>query len=679
MPAPWLTFDIETYSELDLTKVGAYVYSRHHSFEVLMITWKYCGGPIRSWSCFGAGNATLEEFRRYYHDPEVELVAQSAQFERTCLSSPHILSALKIDRPSMSRWRCTAALALFNGLPKSLDSIGSVLDLPIKKDPEGKRLIKLLTQPRKPTKKDGRRRIMPDAGDPRWLRFLEYCCTDTEVEELVWMHPVMRMPSAQWWSDYHLHEEINDRGVRVDVSSVRNMLRMISVARIPIERECAKITGGITASQVAGLSEWLRDRLLDVENLDKDSVQQALAGPLTNDVRRVLELRLEFAKASVSKYESLERTVAADHRVRGMQVYHGAHTGRPTGQLVQLYNFPRATEKHADEVKAAVRAWTTDLTAPLPDKPLALASRMLRPMLVPADGMQFLIVDYNAIEARGVGWLADDPIYMQEYRGAGKLYERTAAGVYGVRPDEILKDTPQRFLGKTIVLGCGYQMGKDKFVLTAQTQAREQGLPPFDEVVLRRAHRLFRANHQNGVVSLWYAVQHAAMNAIRDPRRTYGVADGRLQFGMRGDALLMRLPSGRTLTYRNAGVVQRTAPWDLDKPKELRGPPVDQIVYHSWRKNGWREVYTYGGKLTENAVQGLCNDLLRHAMHTCSRYALFKRMVLHVYDELVVEVPNHDATQEHLRKLEALMCQTPSWAADFPMAAEGKISPYYTK
>jgi DNA polymerase bacteriophage-type len=669
---PWLTFDIETYSEADLTQVGAYAYAEHPSSEVTIISWKYCGAATRHWQ-FWPGGDDLEEFANYLRDPEVLLVAHNAQFERVCLGG-HMGADLGLPHIGIQtgRWRCSAALAMVNGLPSGLKNVGAVLDLPLQKDKRGEELIKLLCMPAKTGKAKGTRKHYP-GETAEWNEFVAYCRRDTDVEELVWTHKAMRHPDETWWRDYALHEEINDRGIQIDTPLVREMLRFITEAKRPVVEECKAICG-FGPGQVAALTGWLEERCCPVDELDKDGVGTLLRHELTDEVRRVLELRLDYAKSSVGKYSAMVKRTSGDERLRGSQRYNGALTGRPTGEGVQVYNFPRKVAKDPVAVRDDLMRGTLQ-----PD--MRVASSMLRPSLIAPPGHTFMIADYSAIEARAVGWLADDQVYQREFNGAGKLYEAMAAAVYGCEPSAVKSGSPERFLGKTIILGCGYQMGVEKFINTASEQARDQGVEAFPEATLRHAHATYRDRHA-AVVSLWKAMQAAAFAAIRNAGAVVSsVADGLVRFGMRGDALIMRLPSGRQLVYRNARIVWKHAPWDMEKPVEER-KMIEQIQYRSWRNTptpGWRDTYTYGGKLTENAVQALTNDILRGALRQCATSAALKQVVLHVYDEIVVEVAEQDADNALLDYFIDTICGLPAWATDLPLKAEGKFSPFYTK
>lgn len=650
--------DVETFCELNLKEVGAYRYCQHPSFEIMCIHWHLSSGQtgkVEYWS--DDWKSQQHDFVDAYSQADYG-VAFNAQFERQAFRStfadrvglPHGLRLIR-------RWKCAQVRALRSGLPADLDRCMAAVIPGWGKDKVGHAAMLRLCKPRKPSKKNSATRWTYEARPDDYAAMSDYCGTDVKGEYYVWN--ITRDLEPQEWELYWLDQQINDRGVRIDPVTVGQFIE-VAEARKEQLNQWALDNHGITLGQVARIGQ-----ICGLPAADKATLANALESPetLTEAQIGLITARLQFGKTSVNKYKAMSRAVCDDGRLHGMfQMYGAAATNRWAGRIVQLHNLPRKGEDYPEQAIEDVLRGDLDWLEICYGSTMDLLSRLIRPMLIPADGYAFEVCDYAAVEARVIGWLADCKFYMEEYRGEGKLYEAMAGQIFGVPKEEIGKDDPRRHLGKAVILGCGFQMGEDKFV----DQARKEGSEE-PEGVLRRAHAAYRASvpeisdYETG---LWAAMNAAAIHAVQNPDKIVTTANGKIKFGVRGDWLYMILPSGKPLAYYKP---------ELKFDENFRRWGVTYMGIDS-NTNKWTRLRTYGGKLTENAVQAIAQQLIAHAMHIVE--ASGRMIVLHVHDELVTEVPVEEANP---RELEELMCQLPHWAMDIPIAAEGKTVMRYEK
>ena len=644
-----LHLDFETRSTVDLRVSGAYRYAEDPQTEVIMACYAIDEGPVQTWL---HTQPLPEDLRAALEDENCIVVAHNAGFEKAMLT--YILGPRHgWPVPPPHRWDDTAARAARQALPRSLEGAAMALGLEVQKDTEGRSLMLRMCRPRS-VAEDGKITWWDD--DARMKRLAQYCATDVEVERE--LDKILRQLTPEEREVWLLTEEMNDRGVAIDVDFATYAVQVASEAQEALNKELAEITDGAVtaATNVGKLRQWLLSKGFGVlegedESLNKKAVENLLkSGAIPDDVRRVLEIRLLAGKSSVKKFQAMLDRVSKDGRVRGNLMYHGASTGRWSGAGVQLQNLPRDTVKDFD--------WSRkNLTASM-DKVLSTLSRMVRGSIMAAPDHRLMWADYAAVEARGVAWLAGQTDLIDLFAKGGKVYEEMAAVIFNVPAEEIGKDSLERFLGKTVILGCGYSMGAQKFRMSCAAMGTE-----IDEELAYRAVNAYRSNYAK-IPRLWKMLDEAAIAAIgqRGRETTYRS----VSFYADKNWLLIKLPSGRKLFYRDPRLVTYAGPYG-------EKVSVEYSAVNSMTKK-WNRERTFGGKLTENIVQGLCRDLIADAMLRLETSGY--PVIASVHDEVISEVP---VGQGSVEEMVALMCQLPDWAKDFPLAAEGKEGVRYGK
>jgi DNA polymerase len=643
---PKLHLDFETRSTVDLRKAGVYAYAQHPATEVLLACWALDDGPVETWF---AGNPIPASLFAALADPTVIVAAHNAGFERLMLT--HVLSKLGWPVPAIDRWDCTAARAARQALPRSLDGAANALGLRVVKDKVGYALMMRMCKPRD-VLEDGTITWWDDAE--RMHRLAEYCAQDVRVERE--LDKILKPLSPFLKELWQLTEKINDRGVLLDMDFVDEAIIKSEELRVQIDADMRAVTGGAVkaATNVPQLKAWTQSKGVFVEDVDDESLAkkniEALLKrtDLPDDVRRALELRLEGAKSSVRKLVAMKNRASEDFRVRGNFVFHGASTGRYAGSGVQVQNLPRKVVKDWEEARNNLEAATLDTL-----------SKMLRGCLIAPPGKTLMWADYAAIEARGVAWLAGADKLVHQFATGGKVYEYMAGQIVNRPPEEIGKDSQERQLGKTVILGAGYGMGAPKFQLTCENQGMA--------VTAEMAERSIQAYRETfpQIPRLWYGLENAAKSAIESPGKEFKYR--LVAYVVRDGWLLCRLPSGRVLYYANPRIEPKKTSW---------GEMKDVIVYdavHPLTKQ-WGPESTWGGKLTENCVQAICLDLIAGAMLCLEHNGL--DVILTVHDEVVCEVDEDKADEARMLDL---MCRVPEWAKGFPIAAEAKTSRRYGK
>lgn len=522
----------------------------------------------------------------------------------------------------------------------------------VKKDKEGHALMMRMCKPRD-FNEDGSPIWWED--DARMKRLAEYCARDVEVEREL---DHLLKPLSPFLKDlWCLTEVINDRGVEVDTHFAAEAIVHSTQARRLLDREIIELSNSAvkTASNVPALRAWLKEKAIllpdtDDDSLAKKKIQEHLANPtLPEDVRRVLEIRLEAGKTSVAKYQAMINRANADGRVRGNFMFHGAATGRYAGSGIQPQNLPRKTVKDWDEA-----------TANLDGLSLDDLSRMIRGTIKAKDAHTLVWADFAAIEARGIAWLAGADNLVQQFADGAKVYENMAALVYDAEPASIGSESMERQLGKQVILGAGYGMGAAKFQVTCEGYGM-----PVDAALAERAIRAYRETYPE-IPAFWSALENAAKSAVQRPNKAFAV--GKITYQVQEGWLLCRLPSDRVLHYAAPRIVEVESKWGT---KEV----LQYDAVHPMTKK-WGPEITWGGKLAENVTQATCADLIMGAM-----LALEKAnypVVLTVHDEVVCEVP--DAVVPFARRaIPKIMCAPPKWAGGFPIKAEVKTGKRYGK
>lgn len=657
---PTLFWDSETRSLADIRKVGVYRYAEHPSTAHILSRFRLDDArqvEVRF------GDPLPIEIRDALLDMNVRIVAHNATFERLLLRN---VLAPRHGWPDVSRdlarWHCTMARARASGLPGSLEGALAGLGLPVQKDKEGHSLMLRMCRPRR-LEADGTPVWWED--EPRLARLAEYCGVDVDGTRVLDRRlPPLAEGEHEIWA---ATEEINDRGVRFDLAFVEAARRVAEEARKDLDRKMHAVTAGAVraASNVGALKEWLLKQGVEIAppaedddeedddaepELRRADVVRLLHTSPAGAVRDALTIRLEAAKSSVKKLDSIAARSDARGYVQGLLGYHGASTGRYTATGgVQIQNFPRETVDHWGAARETLGLGAATVDA-LYGPPLDVVSKMLRGSIMPSEGCELISADYAAVELRGVAWLAGQDDLVEDLRKGAKIYEQMAAKVFGRKPEEIGKDSRERWVGKQVVLGSGYQMGATKFEAMCAALGR-----PVESDLAKKAIGTYRGAYPQ-ISGLWVAMEGAARAAVLAEGKRITTADGRIAFRRDGDMLRMRLPSGRYLYYRKPGVErdeehgrEGVAYWGVDS-----------------RTRRWSKIRMFGGRWAENAVQALCRDLMILGMQRlrAAGYAI----ITTVHDEIVVEKP---IGQGDVDEVVRLMCGLPDWAAGFPLSAEG--------
>lgn len=646
--------DVETYSELDIRKVGGYRYARHQSTECLILRYLLPGVSYpREW-------LPMEE------EPPEDLVAwvqsggklgaHNASFERNIWR--YVLQRRFPELPSVAdaQWECTAARAAASGLPRSLEKALAALDLPVQKDLEGSKLIQTFCKPRKPTKKDARTRIYPQDAPQAFARFSRYCATDVLGEAaLDAALPKLRKREQLF---FEMDLRMNDRGLPVDLPLVETTFDVVQHLEADVKAKVEQMSGGIKGTQVAKMLEMFSERGLDLENLRAETVRQALKDKdLDDDTRRLLELRLEAGKASTKKLKAiLNWCDSFDFVVQGAFLIYGAHTGRYAGRGIQPQNFTRGMLKdhQRDLVFRLLALADAEVLSALYEKPIDIVSQCMRGFVMAPYGYEFAVVDYTAIEARVLAWVAGEEHMLDAYRKGVDVYKLMASKLWRISISDVSDE--QRRIAKNLVLGCGYQLGYRKFV----DYAANAGVI-IDEEFSREAVGAYRKEHP-AIVKSWNTVEKLCVAAIKNPGEVF---EGlRCEFYMFEHWLCIRLPSGREIRYPYARVTA-TERW---------GKPHHQISFRTEIKGRFIRENTYGGKIIENIVQGIARDVMMEGLYNAERAKY--PPVGTVHDEAITlrKVGTTD-----IKFLEHIVCAIPSWGDGIPLAAKGFTCVRYKK
>lgn len=661
-----LSIDIETRSSVDISKAGAYRYAQSPDFEILLFAYQWDDGPVEVID-LKCGEIIPEWLVQALGDPNVIKHAYNAAFEWYCLNRAGYATPL-------DQWRCTMAHGLYCGYTAGLDATGRAIGLPQDKQKlaVGKALIRYFCIPCKPTKSNGGRTWNQPQHDPdKWALFKEYCRQDVVTE-----HEILRrlnffpMPEDEerlWQLDVAM----NAYGVRVDTKLIAGALHVDGISTEKLTAEAVELTGLDNPNSGAQLVPWINAHNKEhpddpdlLSDLRKETVEEVLKDRdnLPEDVARMLEIRQQLGKTSVKKYVAMDVARGEGDRVRGLTQYYGANrTGRWAGRLVQLQNLPRNYLKTLDYARELVKAKNYDglriLYGNVPDT----LSQLIRTAFIPSEGHKFVVADFSAIEARVIAWLAGEQWVNEVFATHGKIYEATAAQMFGVPVERITKGSPEYSLrqkGKVATLALGYQgstaaliaMGALKMGLT------EDELP---DIVTRWR------NANKRICGLWYAVENTALRVMQtaQPQGLNG-----LIFALEGDLiygqsfLTVRLPSGRKLYY--------------PKPFLQENRFGKQAIHYyavGQQTRKWEIDSTYGGKMTENIVQAIARDCLAVTLRRIAQKGL--QTVFHVHDEVIIDAPMETTVDEICN----LMAEPIPWAPGLILKGAGFESSYYMK
>ncbi len=638
------TLDFETRSKADIKKVGAYRYSMDPSTSVLCVVYDLKDGKGRRLWHPWAGGIPSDLIRHAQNGGTLE--AHNSEFEYCVWNfvCTRLYGWPKID---FKQFRCSASKAAALALPRPLEDLSAALDVPVKKDMDGRRLMLKMSKPRRPTKNDPSEWV---EGVLELERLFEYCDTDVVAEE----HCSLAMPdlSDRELAIFRLTQKINERGIFCDLKSCETAVKFSKQFEYDLTNELREITKGkvSTAKQVAKLSEFLGEEGVDVENLQAKTVGDLLkAGVDSPTAKRVLEIRQLLGKSSISKFQAMLNMAGPDGRIRGALLYHGASTGRWAGRGIQPQNYPQGKIKDVHNIVAALQdgdyEWFKTL---FPDVFTAL-SAALRAMLRAPEGRDLIAADFSAIEARVVCWLAGDFANLGVYERGEDPYKIMASAIFNVPVSQVTK--AQRELGKRAVLGCGFGMGWEKFMATCEAQGQ-----PVTGELAQKAVNAYRYQYAM-VKAFWNDIEEAAIRAVKYPGRRFDVNE-MIQWLVKGSYLYCRLPSGRLLAYYAPKIERRASPYG----------ERDQLTYMAVdsKTKQWVREGTYGGKLTENVVQATARDIMADAMFRVERKGY--ECILTVHDEIVCEVPKGFGA---LPEFENLIAELPAWAKGLPIKVEG--------
>ena len=642
-----ISMDIETFSSADLTKCGVYKYAEAQDFEILLFGYSVDGGEVQVVD-IASGETVPPDIIEALTDDRVKKWAFNAAFERICLSRWLGLPVGQYLSPES--WRCSMVWSAVMGLPLSLEGAGSVLGLEKQKLTEGKELIRYFCKPCAATVANGQRtRNLPKHAPDKWAAFKAYNKRDVEVEMSIQERLAKFPVPDSIWDEYALDQEINDRGVMVDMTLVKNAIAADARSKVELTFLMKEITKLDNPNSVAQMKEWLADHGLETDNLGKKAVVELLK-TAPDMLGRALSLRQQLAKSSVKKYQAIENAVCGDGRTRGMFQFYGANrTGRWAGRLVQLQNLPQNHLPDLEQARALVRAGDFTALELLYDSVPEVLSELIRTAFIPRPGTKFVVADFSAIEARVIAWLAGERWRNEVFASHGKIYEASASRMFHVPMEEVTKGSPLRQKGKIseLALGYGGSVGALKAMGALEMGLKEDELKPLVTA--------WRSSNPN-IVRLWWDVDKAAMTAVRD--RTVTETHG-IRFGVQSGILFITLPSGRRLAYVKPRIGSNHFGSDC-------------VTYEGvGTTKKWERLESYGPKFVENIVQATSRDLLCCAMQAqrCSG------IVMHVHDEMVVEAAPRMSTQNLCEQ----MSRTPSWAKGLILCADGYDCPFYKK
>ena len=658
-----LEIDIETYSSVSLQKCGVYKYAESPEFEILLFGYSADGGEVRVID-LASGETLPADVLSALTDDSVTKWAFNAQFERVCLS--RYLSDMGIsldpfhDRHPLSTecarflnpesWRCSMVWSAYMGLPLSLEGVGAVLGLEKQKLTEGRDLIRYFSMPCAPTKANGgRTRNLPEHDPEKWVRYKAYNLRDVETEMQIQAKlSKFPVPDAVW-DEYHLDQEINDRGIRVDMPFVKRCIALDAETRDSLTTSMRELTELDNPNSVVQMKSWLSDNGVETDTLDKKAVA-TLIGETDGDVSEALLLRQQLAKSSVKKYQAMENAACADGRCRGMFQFYGANrTGRFAGRLVQLQNLPQNHMPDLDAARALVRSGDTETLSMLYDDIPDTLSQLIRTAFIPKDGCQFYVADFSAIEARVIAWYAGEAWRTEVFRSGGDIYCASASQMFKVPVEKHGVNGHLRQKGKIAELALGY--GGSVGALKAMG-ALDMGLAEGELQPLVNAWRQSNPN----IVRFWWDVDSAVKKVVKE-RKPQSIGGVRMfyQSGM----LFITLPSGRNLVYVKPRIGEN----------RFGGESVTYEGVGGTKK--WERIESYGPKFVENIVQATARDILMYAMKTLRCCEI----VAHVHDEIIIEAD----PRMSLDVLCEQMGRVPPWAEGLLLRADGYVCDFYKK
>ena len=656
-----LSLDLETKSSIDIGKAGAYRYTESPDFDILLFGVSVNSGPVTVYD-LACGETIPEEILAALSDDHVTKWAFNAAFERVCLSAwlrrnyPQHFSSYSIAGDTVdaylnpASWKCTMIWAAYNGLPLSLEKAGAALGFEEQKLKEGRELIRYFCTPCKPTKANGGRMWnLPEHAPEKWELFKKYNERDVQVEmqiqKRLYGYPVPDFV----WEEYHLDQEINDRGIRIDRDMVSQAICIDGLSKASLMKTMQKKTGLENPNSVMQMKGYLAENGLETESLGKKEVA-AMIKEAPKHLAEVLSLRLQLAKSSVRKYEAMQNAVCEDGRCRGMFQFYGANrSGRWAGRLIQLQNLPQNHMEDLEQARELVKQSDYEMLSLLYDSVPGVLSELIRTAFIPRPGFRFIVSDFSAIEARVLSHLAGEEWRTEVFRSGGDIYCASASQMFKVPVEKHGQNAHLRQKGKIAELALGY--GGSIGALKAMG-ALEMGL---SEGELQPLVDMWRSSNPN-ITAYWWAVDHAVKTAITTklPQKV-----GAIRFTAKSGMLFITLPSGRQLAYAKPRIGQN----------QFGGESVTYMGVDAQKK--WSRIESYGPKFVENIVQAVSRDILANAMKTLSHCFI----VGHVHDELIIEC----SPEVSLDAVCEQMGRTPTWAEGLVLRADGYETQFYKK
>ena len=658
-----ISIDIETYSGNDLNKCGVYKYVQHPDFDILLFGYAVDGGEVHVVD-LAAGEEIPDEILTALSDEDVTKWAFNSNFERICLSEwlrrkrPEHFSSYSVEGDSVGEyldprgWKCSMIWSAYMGLPLSLAGVGAVLGLEEQKLKEGKDLIRYFCVPCKPTKSNGgRTRNLPEHDPEKWDLFKFYNRRDVEVERSIQKKLHNFTVPDFVWEEFWLDQEINDRGILLDLTLVKNAIALDEISKDKLSDAMKDLTELENPNSVAQMKQWLFDQGVEAESLGKKDVAKMIADEdIDEDVTEALRLRQQLAKSSVKKYQAMQTAVCNDGRARGMFQFYGANrSGRWAGRIIQLQNLPQNHMDDLEQARGLVRNGDYEALSMLYDSVPNVLSELIRTAFVAGDGNKFCVADFSAIEARVLSWLAGEHWRTEVFVNNGDIYCASASAMFGVPVEKHGQNAELRQKGKIAELALGYggSVGALKSMGAIDMGLKEEELQPLVDS--------WRSANPN-IVRLWWDVDRAVKKAVkqREPSELKGI-----RFECRSGMLFITLPSGRSLAYVKPRMGEN----------RFGGESVTYEGVGGTKK--WERIESYGPKFVENIVQAISRDILCYAMRTLSHC----RICAHVHDELIIEI-RKDAS---LAAICEQMGRTPPWAEGLVLRADGYETQFYKK
>lgn len=656
-----MSIDLETYSDVDISKCGAYKYVESDNFEILLFGVSINDGEVQVFD-LACGDTIPDDILAALSDDTVTKWAFNANFERICLSNwlrkhhpEHFKGYSILEDPASkyldpASWKCTMIWSAYMGLPLSLEGVGAVLNLQDQKMKEGKDLIKYFCCPCKPTKVNGgRTRNLPEHAPDKWETFKAYNKRDVDVEMAI-KQRLSKFPVPDFvWDEYHLDQEINDRGIMLDMDVVENAIAFDEKSKAKLMIAMQNITNLDNPNSVVQMKQWLSDNGIEAESLGKKDVA-AMIKDTHGDVADALKLRLQLAKSSVKKYQAMQNAVCKDGRAHGMFQFYGANrSGRWAGRLIQLQNLPQNHMNDLADARELVRTGDYDTLELLYDDIPDTLSQLIRTAFIARPGYKFVVSDYSAIEARVLAHLAGETWRSKVFAEGKDIYCASASQMFGVPVEKHGVNSHLRQKGKIAELALGYGGSVGALISMG---ALDMGLT---EDELQPLVDSWRASNPN-ITAFWWNVDNAVKTAIKMkiPTEVNGI-----KFLCRSGMLFIKLPSGRTLSYVKPRIGEN----------RFGGESVTYEGVGSTKK--WERIESYGPKFVENIVQAVSRDLLCFAMRNLSHCFICG----HVHDELIIEC----STDADYKSICNVMGRSPDWMPDILIRGDGYETIFYKK